>query len=152
MNNVWSSINGTIVGLGLLAGYRWLAPENLKNTNPGPALCGIMILLMPIFCLGTVYYAKLRWDREDKKIFGRAFRLRRPSWNRNPFHWRGDPLQSLFVSTCYTAGMSAGAALRYPTSGSAAFWMLGTFCSSAVGLLAGTLLAHRVFRPYLVGA
>lgn len=83
--------------LGLWGGYKTTSPETLSRTNPDVTLCAILLILMPVFALGTVYYSKLRWDR-DNKMLARPFKLSRPSWSRNPINWWGDPLQSLFIS------------------------------------------------------
>jgi hypothetical protein len=151
VRRIWFIGNTALVVLALWGGYRLTAPEALRRANPDPILCGILLVIVPFFALGTVHYSKYHWNQANQ-ILARPFKLRRPSWGRSPTNWWGDPLQSLFISTRYMAGMAVGAAVRRPAIGSVGFWMLGTFCSVATGLAIGQLLVHRVYRPYLIGA
>ncbi len=145
MKYLWRTVNIGIIVLGLWDGYETMASETVRRTKPDPILCGILLVIMPLFALGAVYYSKYRWDQENK-ILAWPFKLRKPSWNRNPINWWGDPLQSLFVSTCYMGAMAVGASMRHPEIGSAGFWTLGVYCCIAIGLLVGQLLAYRIFH------
>ncbi|HUJ33132.1 MAG TPA: hypothetical protein VLY23_17760 [Candidatus Acidoferrum sp.] len=145
MRYVWRIVNTGLVTIGLWDGYRTTASETLRRTNPDPILCGILLIIIPLFALGTVYYSKYRWDQENK-ILARPFTLRKPSWSRNPINWWGDPLQSLFISMCYMGAMAIGASLRHPEISSVGFWTFGVYFCFAIGLLVGQLLAYRVFR------
>ena len=145
MRYLWRSVNIGIIVLGLWGGYETMGSERLRRTNPDPILCGILLVIIPLFALGSVYYSKYRWDLENK-ILARPFTLRKPSWNRNPINWWGDPLQSLFISMCYMGAMAIGASVRHPQIGSVGFWTLGVYCCFAFGLLGGQLLAYRIFQ------
>lgn len=151
MNRIWEIANTGFVMLGLWNGYKTTSPETLRHTNPDTILCGILLVVMPAFALGAVYFSKLRWD-QDNKMLARPFKLRRPSWNRNPANWWGDPLQSLFICMCIMAAMAIGASLRRPSIGSAGFWTFGVYCCFAIGLCAGQFLAFRVFKQYIAPA
>jgi|GEM_PF-2822768 len=151
MTRIWQVLNAFLVADGLWGGYKTTRPQTLSRTNPDAILCGILLIGMPAFALGAVYYSKRRWDR-DNMILARPFRLRRPSWSRNPINWWGDPLQSLFISMCVMGAMAIGASLRRPAFGSIGFWTFGVYCCVAIGLYAGQLLARRVFREYLAPA
>jgi len=141
----WRIVNIGLVMWALWGGYKSMAPETLRRTNPDPILCGILLVIMPLFALGTVYHSKRRWDQENK-ILSRPFKLRKPSWNRNPINWWGDPLQSLFISMCCMGAMAIGASLRHPEIGSVGFWTFGVYCCFAIGLFVGQVLAYRIFR------
>lgn len=145
MKYLWRIVNIGLVMIGLWDGYKTMDSETLRRTNPDPILCAILLVIMPLFALGTVYYSKYRWDQENK-ILAHPFKLRKPSWDRNPINWWGDPLQSLFISTCYVGAMAIGASLRHPEISSVGFWAFGVYCSFAIGLLVGQLLAYRIFR------
>jgi hypothetical protein len=109
MKTIWYVINIALVALALLGGYNSLSPEKLRHTNPDAIACGIILLVMPLFSIGSVSYSIRRWNHN---------RLARPSLSRNPLNWWGDPLQSLFISTCGMAAMAVGSAVRRPTIGS----------------------------------
>lgn len=145
MKCLWRIVNTGLVMVGLWDGYKTMSSETLRRTNPDPILCGILLVIMPLFALGTVYYSKYRWD-EDNKILARPFMIRKPSWNRNPINWWGDPLQSLFISMCYMGAMAIGAFFRRPETTSVGFSTFGVYCCFAIGLLVGQLLAYRIFR------
>jgi hypothetical protein len=153
MKLVWFIANIVFVTLAAWGGYRSMAPESLAHTNPDPILCGILLVVMPLFAVGTVSYS-VRRSRSNVVMpyaLPRAFTLRRPSWHRNPINWWDDPLQSLFVTTCFMGAMLIGAALHRPRPmiGSVGFWTLGIYCSLAIGLAIGQLLVYRVYRRYL---
>jgi hypothetical protein len=153
MKLIWILTNIAYLLLAVWGGYRSMSPERLAHTNPEPILCGILLIVMPVFALWTVYYSiqRSRTNVVMPYALPRPFTLRRPSWQRNPANWWGDPLQSLFVTTCFIVGVLFGAALRRPgpAIGSVGFWTLGVYCSLAIGLLIGQLLVYRVYRRYL---
>jgi hypothetical protein len=137
MKNIWYVINIALVALALLGGYNSLSPERLRHTNPDPILCGIILLVMPLFAIGSVSYSIRRWNHN---------RLARPSLSRNPLNWWRDPLQPLFISTCIMVSTAIGSALRHPTIGSVGFWTLAVYVCFALGLLVGQVLVYRIYR------
>lgn len=143
MKNIWYVTNIALVALGLLGGYNSLSPEKLRNTNPDAILCGSILLIMPLFAIGSVGYSIRHWNHS---------RLTRPSLGRNPLNWWHDPLQSLFITTCFMVSMAIGSALRHPTIGSVGFWTLGVYACFALGLLVGQILVYRIYRENIIAA
>lgn len=143
MKNIWYVINTTLVVLALLGGYNSLSPEKLRHTNPDVILCGLILLVTPLFAIGSVTYSIRRWNHS---------RLARPSLSRNPLNWWRDPLQSLFISTCIMVAMAIGGALRRPTIGSVGFWTLAVYACIAFGLLVGQILVYRIHREIIIAA
>ena len=143
MKHLWAVLNCTLVALALWGGYNSMNPEKLRHTNPGPVLCLLVLLVMPLFAVGSVGYAIRRWKRDA---------LNRPSWTRNPFNWWGDPLQSLFISTCIMGAMAVGSSVQRPTFGSVGFWTLGVYACVAIGLLVGQVLVYRIYRQRIASA
>ncbi len=143
MKNVWYLVNIALVAVALPGGYNSLSPELLRNKNPDAILCGSILLIMPLFAMGSVGYSIRRWNHS---------RLARPSLSRNPLNWWHDPLQSLFITTCIAVSTVIGSALRHPTIGSVGFWMLATYTSLALGLLVGQILVYRIYRENIIAA
>jgi hypothetical protein len=143
MKNIWYVINVALVALALLGGYESLAPERLRHTNPDAIACGLILLVMQLFAIGSVSYSIRRWNHS---------RLARPSLSRNPLNWWHDPLQSLFISTCTMVSMAIGSALRHPAIGSVGFWTLGVYSCFALGLLVGQILVYLVYRENIIAA
>jgi hypothetical protein len=141
MRKVWYVINIALVTLALPGGYNSLSPEKLRNKNPDLILCGLILLVAPLFALLSVNYSIRRWNQR---------RLGRPSLSRNPLNWWHDPLQPLFISTCVMVSMAIGAALRRPIVGSVGFWMAGTYACLALGLFVGQILVYRIYRENIV--
>jgi len=137
MKHFWVVLNSVLIALALRGGYASLTPDRLRHANPGPVLCLIILLITPLFVVLTVTYSIQRWKSDP---------LPRPSLNRNPLSWRRDPLQALFISTSILAAMAIGSAIRQPTFGSVAFWMLGVYFCFAIGLLVGQILVYRIYR------
>lgn len=137
MKNVWCVINIALVALALPGGYKSLSPENLRNKNPDLILCGLILLVTPLFALLSVNYSIRRWSHG---------RVERPSLNRNPLNWWHDPLQALFISTCAMVFMTIGGALRRPALASVGFWMIATYACFALGLFVGQILVYRIYR------
>jgi hypothetical protein len=140
MKHFWSVLNSTLVGLTFWEGYSSMTADRLRHTNPDPILCLIILLVMPLFAIGSVMYSIVRCKTAP---------LSRPSWNRNPFDWWHDPLQSLFVSRCVFAATAIGSAVQHPTYGSVGFWTLGVHCSFIIGLLAGQIVVYWRYREYI---
>jgi hypothetical protein len=143
MKNIWYVINLALVSLALPGGYNSLSPEKLRNTNPDAILCGVILLVTPLFAMGSVSYSIRRWNHS---------RLARPSLGRNPLNWRHDPLQPLFISTCIMVSTAIGSALRRPTIGSVGFWTLAVYACFALGLLIGQILVYRIYRENIAAA
>jgi len=140
MKYFWIVLNSTAVALSLLGGYKSMAPERLRHTNPDAFACLAVLIGMPVFAILSVGYSIDRWEKSP---------LQRPSWNRNPFNWWGDPLQSLFISTLIMAATALGSALKRPTFGSIGFWTMGVYICFVVGLLLGQIFAYRIFRKHI---
>jgi hypothetical protein len=142
MKNTWYLINIIFVMLGVFGGYNSLAPEQLRNNNPDAVFCGLILLVLPVFCLLSVGYSNRRTGKKENLV--------RPSFARNPLNWWGDPLQSLFISTCAMTATALGALLRRPAIGSVGFWMLGSYISMVIGLVIGQLLVYRIYRGQVI--
>jgi tellurite resistance protein TehA-like permease len=141
MKQIWYVINFGLVTFGLREGYISLQPERLRHTNPDVIACVAILITMPLFAMWSVHYSVRRWKGVN--------RLSRPSWDRNPLNWWGDPLQSLFISTCIMAATAIGSALRRPAVGSVAFWTFGVYGCSAIGLMLGQALVYRIYREQI---
>jgi hypothetical protein len=143
MKNIWYVINIALVALALPGGYNSLSTEKLRNTNPDAIVCGLILLVTPLFAVGSVSYSIRRWNHS---------RLARPSLSKNPLNWWHDPLQSLFISTCIMVSTAIGSALRHPTIGSVGFWTLAVYACFALGLLVGQILVYRIYRENIIAA
>jgi len=143
MKNIWYVINIALVTLALPGGYNSLSPEKLRNKNPNAIFCGLILLVIPLFAMGSVNYSIRRWNHS---------RLARPSLSRNPLNWWHDPLQSLFISMCVAVSMAIGSALRHPTIGSVGFCMVAAYTCFALGLLVGQILVYRIYRENIIAA
>jgi hypothetical protein len=141
MKYFWIMLNSTLIALSFWGGYKSMAPDALRRTNPDAVLCLIILIIMPAFALGIVEYSVRRWKVD---------RLSRPTWNRNPFNWWGDPLQSLFISTCFMGATAIGSVIQHPAFGSVGFWTLGVYSFFAIGLLIGQILVCRIYRQRIV--
>jgi hypothetical protein len=142
LKTIWTALNISLLALSMRQGYASLAPEKLRHVNPDAVLCGVILLTLPFFSLGTVRYSVRRWN---------VGQLRRPSIDRNPLNWWFDPLQSLFISTCSGAAMAVGSLLHRP-NGSIACWMAATYFCFTFGLVIGQVLVYRVYRGRVVAA
>ena len=142
MKNFWYFANIGYLTLGLWCGYYSTAPGRLQHVIPDPTMWFVILIITPFFAIGAVYCSIRCWVNM----------LPRPSWSRNSINWWQDPLQSLLMSTCTTAMMAMGAALRRPAKGSVGFWMLGVYCSVAMGLALGQLVVYRIYRRHIIEA
>jgi len=141
MKYIWCVVNVGLIILSVFGGYSLMSPERLRQENPDEILCLILLVVMPLFALGSVSYSVGS---------GKCEKLRRPSWSRHAIDWWYDPLQSLFVSNWIMAALAIGSALRLPEVRSAGFWTFAMFCCLAIGLLIGQFLVYRVFRARIV--
>jgi hypothetical protein len=135
---VWMLFNALLILLSVWAGYAEMSPSKLQHTNPDLILCVCIVILLPLFVIGTLHLSK-------------ADRLRRPSLNRFPLNWSGDPLQALFISTLCCLGLFIGSLSRVIDSGALGFWTVAFYCSLFFGLLTGQLVAYRLYRSRIEG-
>jgi hypothetical protein len=142
MKNFWYVANLGYLALGLCCGHYSTAPKQLQHITPAPIAWLAILIIVPLFTIGAVYYSIRHWQNM----------LPRPSWNRNSINWWQDPLQSLLMSTCTTAMTAVGAALRRPAVGSAGFWMFGVYSSMAIGFVVGQIVVYRIYRRHIIEA
>jgi hypothetical protein len=109
--------------------------------NPDIIFCPIILVTMPLFALGTVFYS-IRSKKCET--------FQRPSWNRNPINWWYDPLQSLFISSLAGAGLAIGSSLRLSKGNETGFWLFVSYCCMAIGLWIGQLLVYRILRARII--
>ncbi len=138
MRYFWGVLNSAAVVIAVRGGYLSLDAEKLRRTNPDAVLCLIILLVTPIFAILSVGYSLRRWSTAP---------LRRPSWDRTPFKWWRDPLQSLFVLTFVMIATAIGSAIRKPMYGSVGFWTVGVYSCFGIGLCLGQILVYRIYRP-----
>jgi hypothetical protein len=134
-------INLALLLLSVWTGYGSLNPDALRGTNPDKYLCAAVLVMMPIFAFGAV------------SIFGaKHTTLSLPSWRRFSINWWRDPLQCLFLTTCFVGGMAVGAALHLAATTSTGFWMFATFFCMFIGLIVGQVIAYAFHRARLTKA
>jgi tellurite resistance protein TehA-like permease len=146
MKNIWYIMNLALVGFALLGGYNSQEPQRLRNTNPDALFCGLILLTTPVFAVWSVEYSNRRRRRQSPS----RDNLVRPSFHRNPWNLWGDPLQSLYISTCIMACMTLGGAVRRPAIGSVGFWTVGVYACFAVGLVIDQILIYRIYRDQII--
>jgi hypothetical protein len=143
MKRLWQVVNTLLMISSLYGGWAAMQPDVRRNTNPDGILCGIVFVIMLLFPLGAVSYS----------IFGaKQMTLRRPSWSRFSLDWWHDPLQCLFLSSCFAAGLAIGAAFHLKGTTQTGFWTFMTFCSIFGGLAIGQTFVYAAYRSRLAEA
>lgn len=143
MSHPWTIVNSALIALAFPYGYVSLDPDKLQHKNPDLVLCITILIITPVFALLAINYSVNRWKLNP---------IGRPSWNRNPLNWWGDPLQSLFISTCIAVAMAIGGTVRKPSYGSVGFWMLAVYASLAIGLVVGQALVYWIYRQRIAAS
>lgn len=138
---LWKIINIATVALSLWGGYASLDPKRLAHTNPDIILCLIILVVIPFFSIGTVWYSVKECKCDS---------LRTPSWDRNPYNWWYDPLQALFMMRWIMFGMALGSLIRIPTYGSIGFWTLGVYFCCAAGTAIGQFFVYKIYRDRII--
>jgi hypothetical protein len=134
-------INLALLLLSVWTGYGSLGADALRGTNPDKYLCIAVLVMMPIFAVGAV------------ATFGAGHSsLRLPSWRRFSINWSRDPLQCLFLTTCFIGAMAVGAALHLPGTSNTGLWMFMTFLCMFIGLIVGQVIAYASNRARLTKA
>jgi len=135
---MWRVLNTAMVFFSFLVGFLWKPADNVCITISDGLICCLAILcFMPLFALGAVTYSIFAWKRE---------KIDRPSWDRNPWDWWNDPLQSLFISTCFMTGMAIGSALKMPMNWPANFSFFAMSICAAIGLATGQMIVYKTYR------
>ena len=141
MKYVWLICNASLVILSAVGGYSSMSPRELQHVNPDITYCSLILLIMPIFAVGSVLYS-LRT--------GKCKMLHRPSWDRNPMNWWYDPLQSLFITNFVCAGLVIGSAFRLSRANTTGFWLFVSYCCMTSSLFIGQFLVYRIFQNHIV--
>ncbi len=135
MKYVWLAVNTGFIILAFWTGYGEMAPEKLRGTNPDQFLCLAVLIMIPVFVLGTLWTSRSRCPS-----------FRRPSWDRNPLRWWTDPLQALFVTTLIMLAWAIGCQLHISGSGTIGFWTVAVYWCIFLGLVIGQVLGYIIFR------
>jgi hypothetical protein len=61
MKYLWIALNSTLVVVAFWDGHESLTPSRLLHKNPDSILCLIILLIMPVFALGTVEFSIRGW-------------------------------------------------------------------------------------------
>jgi len=54
MKYIWCVVNVGLIILSVFGGYSLMSPERLRQENPDEILCLILLVVMPLFALGSV--------------------------------------------------------------------------------------------------
>jgi hypothetical protein len=77
--------------------------------------------------------------------------LEKPTWNRSPFRWFADPLQSLFISSWLMLCVFAGTTARLLGGKKELLDLLPLYGAILGGLVTGQIIVYRVYRKRIVG-
>src|SRR6266568_3160539 len=99
MKRVWQIVNTLLFISSVYAGWASMSAEALRKTNPDAIFCCVVFVVMLLFPIGAVSYSILGAKQET---------LYRPSWSRFSMDRWHDPLQCLFLSSCYSGGLALG--------------------------------------------
>ena len=134
---IWMIFNAVIILLSVWTGFQEVGSTQLQQMNPDAIACILILVIMPIFTIGTLSLSK-----NDT--------FTRPSWSRPPSNWRRDPFQALFLATWCCLGLFVGAVFRIACIGGVGFWVVAAFGSMFLGLLIGQLLAFCIYRSRII--
>jgi hypothetical protein len=134
---VWGTVNTAVLLLSIWSGYAALNPGKLRGTNPDLVLCIAAFVVVMLFAIAAPHFAT-------------DATFRRPQWGRFPLSWWRDPMQTLFMTTCFWAGWVVGSAAHLFTvtlsSDKTAMWTVLVYIAILAGLLIGQLMADALYR------
>ncbi len=134
---VWGMVNTGLLLLSVWSGYAALSSGRLKGTNPDPVLCIAAFIVVMLVAIAAPHFATVAT-------------FQRPQWGRFPLSWWHDPMQTLFVATCWWAGFLVGNLTRLISSNLSAdktvVWTVLTYVAILAGLLVGQGVDYVVYR------
>src|SRR6185503_384625 len=98
MKFFWRIAYALLFGYAIWGGYGSLSPQRTSHTNPDWVFVSITFVLMILFPLGAMFYARSRG----------VSTFRRPSFDRFPLGWWTDTLQPLRVTLVLAASNVLG--------------------------------------------
>lgn len=130
---LWGIANviGGILLFGL--GFGTSSDANLPRTGPPIIFLAAVFCIMTLCAIGSVLVAN-------------ASSLEAPSWNRSPFRWFKDPLQSLFVSTWLLLCVVLGTVTRLLSGHEEPLVLLPLYGVILTGLITGQYIVYRIYR------
>lgn len=108
-------------------------PASLHGTNPDVFYCLVILLIMPLFVLGTLAISPVA-------------QFMKPSWDRFPLRLWSDPSQFFFIGTWASLGVVGGSLFRFPRIRTVGFWTLLSNLSIFLGLLIGQAIAYWFYH------
>jgi len=140
MNQAWKLIYA-IGGAGfLVSGYTSLDPASTAGTNSDWVFVTLSFVSSCVFPLVAMAYSR----RKGVETF------RRPSLDRHPINWWGDPLQSLRVSSIGIGLFVVGACFALPKADHRGVMMFWFYAAVALGLFIGERMAYRIYAKRII--
>ena len=140
---VWKIVNTAILLLSTWSGYAALSPAKLKGTNPDLVLCIAAFIGIAMFAIAAPHFATVAT-------------FRKPQWGRFFLSWWRDPMQTLFMTTCFWAAWVVGSAARFFSpdlrADKTAMWTVLTYAAILAGLVIGQVIAYPVYRNRIESA
>jgi len=133
----WGIFNAVLLLLFACLGYSGLILKIPGAAESKWALCIGAFVVCLVCPFGNLHFSSVST-------------FRKPQWARSPFRWWHDPLQVLYVGTCWFAGFFLGTASRFFIShlsvDDEAVWSVVGFAGALAGLLVGQALAYAAYK------
>jgi hypothetical protein len=129
----WRLLNTGLILFYLFSGPTMVSQCARPHLREDWFACPLLAVGGLLFALGSVWYS-------------RAETFIRPNWDRNPFDWRYDPLQALFIMTWGVTGWAVGGSFELLSVGDNGLLTVAMLFSTALGFFLGRLLVYRLFR------
>lgn len=136
----WRVVNVASLILTVSIGYVESRPSH-EDVRFGPVL--LLVLLFTVLAFATFAIGVVQMRRES--------RLLRPGFDRSPFRWSDDPLESLHFATYSMAAIVVGTMIRLMVTREANVLLSTIFFSAFVGLLLGLVISYRLWHDVLIG-
>lgn len=133
----WTSLYVICIIYAAYCGFRYMKSIADTKTDLGLTAYLAGYLVCVIFSLLATYYCLKRSGN---------LKLRKPSWNRNPFNWSVDVLQSLRVSLVGCGSFVIGQILNIENTSEQKLSFLYLMCAITLGLYTGERLVYLIYK------
>lgn len=130
---IWLVLNVILIAISVWTGYVEMSSSVGRRSDADLIFCAAIIILIPVFAIGAAHLSQ-------------THNLRKPTLDRFPLNWWGDPLQALFIGTLSTLGLVIGSLFRFCQSGMLAVQTIAVYASMFVGLILGQRIVYLLYR------
>jgi hypothetical protein len=139
-SKIWTILYLILIPLTIYGGYREALSSDFSNSNADWIFITIAFFTSILIAPVAMLFSHIQ----------KGLKLKKPSWNRGPFRFFTDTLQTLRVTVIAIIANSLGALIAFPQLNEQGKMIVFFHLSHALGLLLGERLVYLIYRKNII--